>query len=201
MSQPVQRCAALLLAGRWAPQCGGAAAAAGRQQLHSFSTAASEKPPEQQQQDQEPGGSEEDTTDFGAHTLPQPGAAAQNPTPPPTQHPTPIAPPRRPRRPAGFRQVPRAAKAGLVGGVFTSVASSYDVMNDLMSVGLHRLWKDRCGRRRRAERGGAGRSGAERGGPHGARACKRMGVDPTACDEPSTMQTKPQPNPQPTRPP
>jgi demethylmenaquinone methyltransferase/2-methoxy-6-polyprenyl-1,4-benzoquinol methylase len=33
-------------------------------------------------------------------------------------------------------------KAGLVHGVFTSVASKYDVMNDVMSVGIHRLWKD-----------------------------------------------------------
>lgn len=29
-----------------------------------------------------------------------------------------------------------------VGGVFSSVASSYDVMNDAMSLGIHRLWKD-----------------------------------------------------------
>ncbi|KAI8468374.1 MAG: 2-methoxy-6-polyprenyl-1,4-benzoquinol methylase, mitochondrial precursor [Monoraphidium minutum] len=43
----------------------------------------------------------------------------------------------------GFRQVPRDQKAGLVGEVFHSVASSYDVMNDLMSAGLHRVWKDR----------------------------------------------------------
>jgi ubiquinone/menaquinone biosynthesis methyltransferase len=42
----------------------------------------------------------------------------------------------------GFRQVPRAAKQGLVREVFSSVAPSYDAMNDLMSVGLHRLWKD-----------------------------------------------------------
>jgi hypothetical protein len=34
-------------------------------------------------------------------------------------------------------------KSRLVGNVFSSVASSYDLMNDLMSVGLHRLWKDR----------------------------------------------------------
>ncbi|NNF92788.1 MAG: bifunctional demethylmenaquinone methyltransferase/2-methoxy-6-polyprenyl-1,4-benzoquinol methylase UbiE [Boseongicola sp.] len=33
-------------------------------------------------------------------------------------------------------------KAGLVHGVFTNVASKYDVMNDVMSVGIHRLWKD-----------------------------------------------------------
>jgi 2-methoxy-6-polyprenyl-1,4-benzoquinol methylase len=38
--------------------------------------------------------------------------------------------------------VPRAAKAGLVEQVFTSVAPRYDAMNDLMSGGLHRLWKD-----------------------------------------------------------
>jgi ubiquinone/menaquinone biosynthesis methyltransferase len=42
----------------------------------------------------------------------------------------------------GFRQVPHAAKQGLVREVFSSVAPSYDAMNDLMSVGLHRLWKD-----------------------------------------------------------
>lgn len=42
----------------------------------------------------------------------------------------------------GFRTVPEAAKAGLVRGVFTSVATRYDVMNDLMSGGVHRLWKD-----------------------------------------------------------
>lgn len=41
--------------------------------------------------------------------------------------------------------MPREQKAGLVGQVFSSVASSYDIMNDLMSGGLHRLWKDRCG--------------------------------------------------------
>lgn len=42
----------------------------------------------------------------------------------------------------GNRDVPEADKAGLVQGVFTSVASRYDVMNDVMSVGVHRLWKD-----------------------------------------------------------
>ncbi len=42
----------------------------------------------------------------------------------------------------GFRDVPEAEKAGLVHGVFSSVASKYDIMNDLMSVGIHRLWKD-----------------------------------------------------------
>ncbi len=43
----------------------------------------------------------------------------------------------------GFTEVPREEKQTLVGQVFSSVAPSYDVMNDLMSGGLHRLWKDR----------------------------------------------------------
>ena len=41
----------------------------------------------------------------------------------------------------GFQTVERAAKAGLVRGVFDSVASRYDIMNDVMSGGIHRLWK------------------------------------------------------------
>ncbi len=42
----------------------------------------------------------------------------------------------------GFQTVEEDQKAGLVQGVFTRVASKYDVMNDLMSLGIHRLWKD-----------------------------------------------------------
>ena len=42
----------------------------------------------------------------------------------------------------GERTVPETEKAGLVHGVFSNVASKYDVMNDVMSVGVHRLWKD-----------------------------------------------------------
>jgi demethylmenaquinone methyltransferase / 2-methoxy-6-polyprenyl-1,4-benzoquinol methylase len=41
----------------------------------------------------------------------------------------------------GFSSVDEEAKAGRVRGVFDSVAAKYDVMNDLMSLGLHRLWK------------------------------------------------------------
>ena len=41
----------------------------------------------------------------------------------------------------GYQSVDEAEKAGRVRGVFDSVASRYDVMNDLMSMGLHRLWK------------------------------------------------------------
>lgn len=41
----------------------------------------------------------------------------------------------------GFSEVPRREKAARVAGVFDSVADRYDLMNDLMSLGLHRLWK------------------------------------------------------------
>ena len=41
----------------------------------------------------------------------------------------------------GFETVPEEEKAKRVSGVFTSVAAKYDVMNDLMSAGLHRMWK------------------------------------------------------------
>ena len=41
----------------------------------------------------------------------------------------------------GYRQVPVEEKAKLVGRVFDSVANRYDVMNDAMSLGIHRLWK------------------------------------------------------------
>ena len=43
----------------------------------------------------------------------------------------------------GYQEVPAAEKTGLVGQVFSNVATSYDLMNDLMSVGMHRLWKDK----------------------------------------------------------
>ena len=41
----------------------------------------------------------------------------------------------------GYREVPVSEKTGLVREVFDSVASNYDVMNDLMSLGVHRAWK------------------------------------------------------------
>ncbi|MFT6557882.1 bifunctional demethylmenaquinone methyltransferase/2-methoxy-6-polyprenyl-1,4-benzoquinol methylase UbiE [Sneathiella sp.] len=41
----------------------------------------------------------------------------------------------------GFQDVPVEEKAGMVRGVFDSVAENYDLMNDLMSAGVHRLWK------------------------------------------------------------
>jgi demethylmenaquinone methyltransferase/2-methoxy-6-polyprenyl-1,4-benzoquinol methylase len=42
----------------------------------------------------------------------------------------------------GFKDVDASLKAGLVRGVFDRVAKNYDIMNDLMSGGVHRLWKD-----------------------------------------------------------
>ena len=42
----------------------------------------------------------------------------------------------------GFRRVAMGDKAALVRDVFSSVANRYDLMNDLMSLGVHRLWKD-----------------------------------------------------------
>jgi demethylmenaquinone methyltransferase / 2-methoxy-6-polyprenyl-1,4-benzoquinol methylase len=49
----------------------------------------------------------------------------------------------------GYREVPESQKHKFVGDVFRSVASKYDLMNDLMSLGVHRVWKafavDQCG--------------------------------------------------------
>ncbi|HBQ35691.1 MAG TPA: bifunctional demethylmenaquinone methyltransferase/2-methoxy-6-polyprenyl-1,4-benzoquinol methylase UbiE [Rhodobacteraceae bacterium] len=42
----------------------------------------------------------------------------------------------------GFQTVAEDDKAGMVHGVFSNVASKYDVMNDAMSMGIHRIWKD-----------------------------------------------------------
>ncbi len=47
----------------------------------------------------------------------------------------------------GYEEVSPAEKTSRVGGVFSSVASKYDIMNDAMSGGMHRLWKDRFVRR------------------------------------------------------
>ncbi|MFT3966637.1 MAG: class I SAM-dependent methyltransferase [Sphingobium sp.] len=55
----------------------------------------------------------------------------------------------------GYREVPAGEKAGLVGQVFSSVARRYDIMNDAMSVGAHRLWKDQFARRVKPRSGDA----------------------------------------------
>jgi demethylmenaquinone methyltransferase/2-methoxy-6-polyprenyl-1,4-benzoquinol methylase len=53
----------------------------------------------------------------------------------------------------GFEEVPPEEKTRRVGAVFSSVARRYDLMNDLMSGGLHRQWKDLFVRRVRPRRG------------------------------------------------
>jgi hypothetical protein len=47
----------------------------------------------------------------------------------------------------GYEEVSPEEKTAKVGEVFSSVAKKYDIMNDAMSVGLHRLWKDKFVRR------------------------------------------------------
>jgi demethylmenaquinone methyltransferase / 2-methoxy-6-polyprenyl-1,4-benzoquinol methylase len=47
----------------------------------------------------------------------------------------------------GYAEVPREEKTQLVGDVFAKVAQRYDIMNDAMSAGMHRLWKDQFVRR------------------------------------------------------
>src|SRR3546814_15340902 len=47
----------------------------------------------------------------------------------------------------GYEQVPATEKTAMVGEVFSRVARKYDIMNDAMSGGMHRLWKDRFVRR------------------------------------------------------
>ena len=41
----------------------------------------------------------------------------------------------------GFKSVPKEQKVAMVADVFHSVAAKYDIMNDVMSMGIHRLWK------------------------------------------------------------
>ena len=43
----------------------------------------------------------------------------------------------------GNKEVDADKKASMVGGVFSAVAPKYDIMNDVMSMGVHRLWKDK----------------------------------------------------------
>ena len=47
----------------------------------------------------------------------------------------------------GYEDIAASEKTARVGDVFKSVAPSYDLMNDAMSAGMHRLWKDRFVRR------------------------------------------------------
>jgi demethylmenaquinone methyltransferase/2-methoxy-6-polyprenyl-1,4-benzoquinol methylase len=55
----------------------------------------------------------------------------------------------------GYEDIAPDEKTRRVGGVFSNVASSYDLMNDAMSGGMHRLWKDRFVRRLKPRAGEA----------------------------------------------
>jgi demethylmenaquinone methyltransferase/2-methoxy-6-polyprenyl-1,4-benzoquinol methylase len=55
----------------------------------------------------------------------------------------------------GYEDIPAEEKAERVGAVFSSVARKYDMMNDAMSAGMHRLWKDRFVRRVKPREGEA----------------------------------------------
>ncbi len=82
----------------------------------------------------------------------------------------------------GFRTVEAEAKQGLVGGVFSSVAESYDVMNDLMSGGLHRLWKNEFVRQVHANASAAILDLAGGTGDIAVRLKARTGASVTICD-------------------
>src|ERR1700680_5240648 len=77
----------------------------------------------------------------------------------------------------GFQRIPREDKARRVRGVFDSVAEHYDLMNDLMSAGAHRIWKRftlalanlRAGQRALDVAGGSGDLPAGLGRDGGAR--------------------------------
>lgn len=55
----------------------------------------------------------------------------------------------------GYEDIPADQKEERVGAIFSNVARKYDVMNDAMSVGMHRLWKDKFVRRVRPQPGEA----------------------------------------------
>ena len=75
------------------------------------------------------------------HSFPKPSASSSSPSPPPP-------PPTSSSSSSGtthfgYTDVPVTAKQSMVADVFHRVASTYDLMNDVMSVGIHRLWKHR----------------------------------------------------------
>ena len=57
--------------------------------------------------------------------------------------------------PFGYEDIPATEKTARVGEVFANVAAKYDIMNDAMSAGMHRLWKDRFVRRVKPQSGEA----------------------------------------------
>lgn len=82
----------------------------------------------------------------------------------------------------GYRRVSAEAKQRLVGGVFSSVAGNYDLMNDLMSGGLHRLWKNAFVAKVHAGPGAAILDLAGGTGDIAVRLKQRTGAGVTVCD-------------------
>lgn len=82
----------------------------------------------------------------------------------------------------GYRSVAAGEKVGMVRGVFSSVASNYDVMNDLMSGGMHRLWKNEFVRRVHANTNAAILDLAGGTGDIAVRLKTRTGAPVTVCD-------------------
>jgi ubiquinone/menaquinone biosynthesis methyltransferase len=82
----------------------------------------------------------------------------------------------------GYEQVDASEKAGRVKSVFSSVASNYDIMNDLMSAGMHRLWKDTFVSKVNAGANAALLDVAGGTGDIAVRLHKRTGATVTICD-------------------
>ena len=82
----------------------------------------------------------------------------------------------------GFRQVEANSKQSMVRGVFSSVAGNYDIMNDLMSGGMHRLWKNDFVSRVQASPHAAILDLAGGTGDIAVRLRKRTGAEITICD-------------------
>ena len=82
----------------------------------------------------------------------------------------------------GYKEVDADAKQGMVGAVFSSVAGNYDIMNDVMSAGMHRLWKDRFVREVQVGPGAAILDLAGGTGDIAVRLKQRTGAKVTVCD-------------------
>lgn len=82
----------------------------------------------------------------------------------------------------GYKNVAWEEKSSLVRGVFERVAGRYDLMNDVMSFGMHRLWKDRFVRQVRANKNSRCLDVAGGTGDIAVRIKSRLGADVTLCD-------------------
>jgi demethylmenaquinone methyltransferase/2-methoxy-6-polyprenyl-1,4-benzoquinol methylase len=100
----------------------------------------------------------------------------------PANHPAMESPEQEKSTHFGFRTVEAEEKAGMVRGVFSSVAGSYDIMNDLMSGGLHRLWKNEFVRKIHAGKNAAILDLAGGTGDIAVRLKARTGAPVTVCD-------------------